>query len=199
MSAISSKAMLKTGNSYKYNACSELEEELNYYNTFFRKYCAQIGRFTGVDILSEEAAELNPYNFGGNNPIMFSDPSGAQMAYRDGEGNQWHHADGLAGTLGAGIPYLPGYGLDGFGDMGGGGAGGNGGGGDYSKFWNQILNVAKNAPNGTNITMNSSQFGMNSNQYGTWYKWSYSTENNSGDKGTNGEVILGRTFIFILH
>jgi len=67
--AISSKAILKTTNPYKYNAGSELEEELNYYNTFYRKYDAQIGRFTGVDIRSEESAGMSVYNFGANNPV----------------------------------------------------------------------------------------------------------------------------------
>jgi len=79
MAAISSKAILKTTNPYKYNAGSELEEELNYYNTFYRKYDAQIGRFTGVDILAESTAGLSPFQFGNNNPIMFNDPTGAKF------------------------------------------------------------------------------------------------------------------------
>jgi len=61
MSAISSKALLKTTDPYKYNAGSELEEELGYYNTFYGKYDAQIGRFTGVDILAESTAGLSPF------------------------------------------------------------------------------------------------------------------------------------------
>ena len=79
MSAISSKALLKTTDPYKYNAGSELEEELGYYNTFYRKYDAQIGRFTGVDILAESTAGLSPFQFGNNNPIMFNDPTGAKF------------------------------------------------------------------------------------------------------------------------
>jgi len=80
MAAISSKAILKTTDPYKYNAGSELEEELNYYNTFYRKYDAQIGRFTGVDILAESTAGLSPFQFGNNNPVMFNDPTGAKSA-----------------------------------------------------------------------------------------------------------------------
>jgi len=79
MSAISSKAILKTTDPYKYNAGSELEEELNYYNTFYRKYDAQIGRFTGVDILSESTVGLSPFQFGNNNAVMFNDPTGAKF------------------------------------------------------------------------------------------------------------------------
>ncbi len=78
MAAISSKALLKTVTPYKYNGGNELEEEgsLNYYNTFYRKYDAQIGRFTGVDIRSEESYGMSVYNFGANNPIYFNDPLG---------------------------------------------------------------------------------------------------------------------------
>jgi len=38
----------------------------------------QIGRFGGVDVLSENTSELSSYNFSNNNPIMFNDPSGAK-------------------------------------------------------------------------------------------------------------------------
>ena len=79
MAAISDKAIKKNTTPYKYNAGSELEEELNYYSTFYRKYDAQIGRFTGVDILSESSSGLTPYQFGGNNPVMYNDPSGAKF------------------------------------------------------------------------------------------------------------------------
>ena len=51
MYAISDKAALKGVVPYKYNGGVELEEDgIDYYNTFYRKYDAQIGRFTGVDI-----------------------------------------------------------------------------------------------------------------------------------------------------
>ena len=83
MAAISDKAIKKNTTPYKYNAGSELEEELNYYSTFYRKYDAQIGRFTGVDILSESSAGLTPYQFGGNNPVMYNDPSGAKETVQD--------------------------------------------------------------------------------------------------------------------
>ena len=77
MFAISDKAALKANTPYKYNAGCELEEDgIDYYNTFYRKYDAQIGRFTGVDILAEVTADLNPYQFGNNNPVMFNDPMG---------------------------------------------------------------------------------------------------------------------------
>ena len=66
-------------NRYGYNGGNEYEDEgeLNYSNTFYRKYDAQIGRFTGVDMLAENFVSLNPYNYGNNNPVMFNDPTGA--------------------------------------------------------------------------------------------------------------------------
>ena len=78
MAGISSKAALSSLSAYKYNAGRELEDEggLNYYNTFYRKYDAQIGRFTGVDVMAESFAGLTPFQFGNNNPVFFNDPMG---------------------------------------------------------------------------------------------------------------------------
>jgi RHS repeat-associated protein len=78
MAAISSKALLKTNVPFKYNAGNELEEEgsLNYYNTFYRKYDAQLGRFTGIDIRAEESYGMSVYNYGANNPVLYNDPMG---------------------------------------------------------------------------------------------------------------------------
>jgi len=80
MAGISDKALLKQTNPYKFNGGSELEEDggLNYYNTFYRKYDPQIGRFTGVDMLSEKSYGTTPYHFGLNNPIYLNDFSGAK-------------------------------------------------------------------------------------------------------------------------
>ncbi len=87
MANISYKASMTMTNRYGWNGGNEYEDEgeLNYSNTFYRKYDAQIGRFTGVDIRAEEAAFINPYQFGYNNPIMFSDPDGdlSQAVWND--------------------------------------------------------------------------------------------------------------------
>jgi RHS repeat-associated protein len=79
MASISYKVSMTMTNRYGWNGGNEYEDEgeLNYSNTFYRKYDAQIGRFTGVDMLAEEFADLNPYQFGANNPVMFNDPTGA--------------------------------------------------------------------------------------------------------------------------
>jgi RHS repeat-associated protein len=78
---LSDKALMKAATNYKYNAGSELEDEdgIGYYNTFYRKYDAQIGRFSGVDILAEKSVDLNPFHFGANNPAFYNDPYGDQF------------------------------------------------------------------------------------------------------------------------
>lgn len=79
MAGISDKALLKQVVPEKFNGGIELEEDygLSYYNTFYRKYDPQIGRFSGVDILAEHTFGINPYQFGFNNPLQFNDPTGA--------------------------------------------------------------------------------------------------------------------------
>ena len=85
MSAISSSAGTVAKNDYKFNAGTELTEsfDINYYETYFRQYDAQLGRFTGVDALAEQTLSWSPYQFGYNNPEMFNDPSGLQADYSD--------------------------------------------------------------------------------------------------------------------
>ncbi|MBS1746930.1 MAG: hypothetical protein JST21_12235 [Bacteroidetes bacterium] len=57
----------------------ETSFDVDYYETYFRQYDAQIGRFTGVDALSEKTIAQSPYQFAINNPIIFNDPSGGAM------------------------------------------------------------------------------------------------------------------------
>jgi RHS repeat-associated protein len=83
MAGISDKALLKINTPFKANEGTELEEDygLQYYNTLFRKYDPQIGRFNGIDALSESAAGNSPYHFAGNNPVLGSDPTGLLTDY----------------------------------------------------------------------------------------------------------------------
>jgi len=78
MAAISSRAAGGVENKYKFNAGTELSEELyiQYYETPIRNYDPQIGRFTGIDVLAEYTYGINPYQFCINNPVMFIDPDG---------------------------------------------------------------------------------------------------------------------------
>ncbi len=76
MAGISSKAFGVLPSQYMFNGGVELEEETQLYNTFYRQYDPQLGRFSGVDILSEETAFLSVYNFALNNPVSFLDKRG---------------------------------------------------------------------------------------------------------------------------
>jgi RHS repeat-associated protein len=134
MANISYKASMTMTNRYGWNGGNEYEDEgeLNYSNTFYRKYDAQIGRFTGIDILAEKFAFINPYQFGYCNPVMFNDPMGDEP----GDGRMRKGQDGV---------YRPDWVNDiMFGDeallnRGGSGGGIGSGGRDYSKFWNNVF------------------------------------------------------------
>lgn len=83
LATISDKAALKLKNNFLYNGGAELEDEdgITYYNTFYRKYDAQTGRFTGIDIFAEKYNSWNPYQFGKDNPVLFNDPTGALTSF----------------------------------------------------------------------------------------------------------------------
>jgi hypothetical protein len=94
-----------------------------------------------VDILAEEFNDLAPYQFGGNNPVMFNDPSGAKSALNDSKW-KWHHADPFFDIPGLAQEDQEGFGLDGFGvgssDGGGGGGFGNG---NWASFYQSLFDM----------------------------------------------------------
>jgi RHS repeat-associated protein len=65
------------GYQYKYNG-KEWQDELGLNVTAmdFRQYDPAIGRFYGMDRLSELAYSITPYRFAYNNPVYWSDPTG---------------------------------------------------------------------------------------------------------------------------
>ena len=79
------KPVIRSNYQYKYNG-KEYQDELGLNVTAmdFRQYDNAIGRFTGMDALSEIMFSQNPYHFSCNNPIIFSDPSGLMVI---GQGN----------------------------------------------------------------------------------------------------------------
>lgn len=89
MKALSSLAALKPQTTYKYNAGTNLESDfdVDYYETYFRNYDPQIGRFTGIDALSEETMSMTTYQFGADNPVILNDPDGLYQHYEE------HHYD----------------------------------------------------------------------------------------------------------
>ena len=80
ISALSSSAPLTSPNRYKYNGNEEQSDfDLGLYDFNARFYDKQLGRFTSVDPLADEATQesFTPYHYSINNPVLFSDPSGA--------------------------------------------------------------------------------------------------------------------------
>jgi RHS repeat-associated protein len=140
MANISYKASMTMTNRYGWNGGNEYEDEgeLNYSNTFYRKYDAQIGRFTGIDMLAEKFAGINPYQFGNNNPVVFNDPmgdearNGRMQKGKDGD----YHPDWYNETL---------WGDDELLNRGG------SGGGDFGAYWSYVLSAAFETAGNTSI------------------------------------------------
>jgi RHS repeat-associated protein len=126
MSGISSKAAGKLQNRYKYNGCSELENQefndgsgLELYATDFRSYDPQIGRFHQVDMLTELNENWSPYSFAQNNPILYNDPFGLDTVKVGVKAGQTTgsatNADGSTGTYKIGENGAEGTGMNGSG------------------------------------------------------------------------------------
>ncbi|MEP6949916.1 MAG: RHS repeat-associated core domain-containing protein [Ginsengibacter sp.] len=90
------------------------------YSTFYRQYDPQIGRFGGVDILSERIAGMSAYQFSNNNPISYNYPTGALFTIGDLTANR-NEAWGAQGDDFGGFSSAD------FAGYGGGGGGGDGG------------------------------------------------------------------------
>jgi RHS repeat-associated protein len=65
---------------YQYNGLSEQQADPTgkgySYETDWRGYDPQLGRFKGIDALADEMPGINPYQYAFNNPLNFNDPSG---------------------------------------------------------------------------------------------------------------------------
>ena len=73
-------AQVGTENGYKYNN-KELNEDfgLNVYHYGARIYAPAMGRFTGVDPISDKFSSLSTYNYAANNPVTGIDLHGLQF------------------------------------------------------------------------------------------------------------------------
>ncbi len=70
-------AFTASTNKYRYNG-KELHEDfaLNLYDYGARWYDPSVGRWTAVDPLADWAPDLNPFRYGFNNPLSYTDPFG---------------------------------------------------------------------------------------------------------------------------
>lgn len=89
MAGISSKALKPNyaENKKKFNDGTELNSdfEIGWYETDYRIFDPQIGRFHQVDLLGELSSGLSVYTFASNNPILRNDPSGLKDTTVNGE------------------------------------------------------------------------------------------------------------------
>jgi RHS repeat-associated protein len=83
MSGISSKAIGKLENRFKFNGGNELQNKefidgsgLELYDAKFRMLDPQIGRFHQIDPLADMSLNFSPFAFSNNNPILLNDPLG---------------------------------------------------------------------------------------------------------------------------
>lgn len=86
MAGISSKSAGKLQNRFKFNDATELNEDLgiNFYETDFRSYDLQLGRFHQIDPLAEDFDGWSPYAFAYNDPMYWNDPLGAEnLSWQD--------------------------------------------------------------------------------------------------------------------
>jgi RHS repeat-associated protein len=80
MAGISSKAAGGLENNRKFNDGTELNNnfDISLYETDFRSYDPQIGRFVQIDELADYDYRTSPYTYANNNPILINDPLGLQ-------------------------------------------------------------------------------------------------------------------------
>jgi RHS repeat-associated protein len=70
-----------TGNNFLGNGGTELNQTSQLYDLDYRNYDPILGRMNGVDPMATKYASLSPYNFSFNDPVTFTDPSGADPEY----------------------------------------------------------------------------------------------------------------------
>jgi RHS repeat-associated protein len=77
MAGISSKALGKVANKYKFNGIESSEDfDIKIYDAFYPNLDPQIGKFMQIDPEADDLLSYSPYDAMGNNPISNVDPLG---------------------------------------------------------------------------------------------------------------------------
>lgn len=84
---ISGKSSGGIENMFKFNGGTELNRDfdINLYETAFRSYDPQIGRFHQIDPMADLSKSWTPFAFGSNNPILRNDQLGLKDTTINGE------------------------------------------------------------------------------------------------------------------
>ena len=94
-----------TGNNYMYNGANELNQTSGWYEMFYRGYDPALGRMLQVDPASSSFGNSSPYSYSFNDPVYWSDPSGAVPCMHCEEGNLVDMGGGGSGYNGPGSGY----------------------------------------------------------------------------------------------
>jgi RHS repeat-associated protein len=79
MQSAESYTKANSTNNFLYDQGGELNTTSGWYDLSFRNYDPALGRFHQVDPMATSFHNLTPYNYAGNNPVMYTDPSGAAL------------------------------------------------------------------------------------------------------------------------
>jgi RHS repeat-associated protein len=66
-----------TGNNFLANGSTELNPTSNFYDLEYRTFDPVLMRMNGVDPMADQFSSLTPYNYSFNDPVTYTDPSGA--------------------------------------------------------------------------------------------------------------------------
>ncbi len=193
MAGISDKALGKLDSKYKFDGGVNFEEDygVNLYTTFYRGYDPQIGRFSGVDILSEKTVGMSVYGYCGNNPVMFGDPMGSDAA------NMSHR-----GSLTLDGSDIGDAGYDPFGwaneALGGGGFGTGGNGGTWNDFYMMLFYSVGDVQKAYFSNFEEKEGRNKYGDYGIWISYSFSINNavdaDFGKTSTLDQIVFGKYF-----